>query len=303
LFPDLDTFEKGDKTKVGTKGAALSGGQHQRIAIARALCARPDLLVFEDIFSGLDQKTEGIVFQKVFGAQGILKRMAVPVVLCKKSIKNLAAADYTIALAADGTICEHGKYEDLLVDERYVFSLRGKSYINGHSDTKTESAQERLKKCHTTGEEADLVEDQSRQRGDLSIYPYDFRSRVTGLSFRSPYSHRFWIFPRLLKHLANLLVKLHNRSPPVQQRAIDIPWHLLTNTSHDSCTFPHIWVCCYHYYCKQNWKESPHQSSQYPHGSCSKIIYDDRYWNHNQSICSGYVVAGSGYHVWKDRNG
>jgi hypothetical protein len=55
--------------------------------------------------------------------------------LLRSSIKHLASADYIIALA-DGTICEHGKYEDLLVNEGYVFSLRGKLYISGHSETK-----------------------------------------------------------------------------------------------------------------------------------------------------------------------
>jgi ABC-type multidrug transport system fused ATPase/permease subunit len=174
LIPDLATFEKGDKTKVGTKGTALSGGQRQRIAIARALYARPDLLMFDDIFSGLDQKTEGLVFEKMFGAQGVIKRMGSPVLLCTHSIIHLAAADYIIALSADGTVSEQGTHRDLLEKEGYVFSLRGKSYVDGHASAKAEPVQEKLKKSQTAGEEADLVEDESRQRGDLSIYRYYF---------------------------------------------------------------------------------------------------------------------------------
>jgi ABC-type multidrug transport system fused ATPase/permease subunit len=194
LVPDLNTFEDGDQTKVGTKGVALSGGQRQRLTIARALYARPDLLVFDDIFSGLDQKTEVAIFDRIFGAQGILKRMETPVLLCTHSIKHLAAADYIIALSADGTISEQGKYEDLLANEGYVFSLSRKSYIGGDNESGSESAQEpkdqntasvsetsrgqRLEKSKRTKEattkKADPVNDQSRQKGDFSVYSYYF---------------------------------------------------------------------------------------------------------------------------------
>jgi ATP-binding cassette subfamily C (CFTR/MRP) protein 1 len=89
LMYDFDKLIDGDDTLVGTNGINLSGGQRHRIALARALYARPDLAIFDDIFSGLDLKTEEHVFRKVFGPQGILKRRKTTVVLCTQSIQHL----------------------------------------------------------------------------------------------------------------------------------------------------------------------------------------------------------------------
>jgi ATP-binding cassette subfamily C (CFTR/MRP) protein 1 len=67
LQADFDTLANGDHVLVGTNGASLSGGQRHRMAIARAIYARPNMAIFDDVFSGLDTSTEDYVFQKVFG--------------------------------------------------------------------------------------------------------------------------------------------------------------------------------------------------------------------------------------------
>ncbi len=58
LKHDIAKLTKGLETQVGTRGFALSGGQKQRIAIARAILARPDLLLFDDATSAMDAQTE-----------------------------------------------------------------------------------------------------------------------------------------------------------------------------------------------------------------------------------------------------
>ncbi|EGX89806.1 abc transporter [Cordyceps militaris CM01] len=57
LDVDFAEFANGDMTQVGENGAALSGGQRARIALARALYSFASLLVLDDIFSALDTKT------------------------------------------------------------------------------------------------------------------------------------------------------------------------------------------------------------------------------------------------------
>jgi ABC-type multidrug transport system fused ATPase/permease subunit len=57
LAVDFATLSQGDQTNIGSNGITLSGGQKQRVALARALYLQSDLLVLDDVFSGLDADT------------------------------------------------------------------------------------------------------------------------------------------------------------------------------------------------------------------------------------------------------
>ena len=113
LSSDFDTLRQGDRTNVGSDGIVLLGGQKQRVSLARALFLQCDLLVLDDILSGLDTTTEEHVFRQVFGPEGLLKRRRSTVVLCTHSVRYLPAADYIIALG-DGTVVERGSFDELM---------------------------------------------------------------------------------------------------------------------------------------------------------------------------------------------
>ncbi|KAI0390080.1 hypothetical protein F5Y17DRAFT_469176 [Xylariaceae sp. FL0594] len=124
LGPDCEALPEGHDTVVGSNGIALSGGQKQRVSLARALYLHADLLVFDDIFSGLDADTEDQVFERVFGRSGLLRKRNVTSVLCTHSIRHLPAADQIIALELGGRVREQGTFADLNSHgESYVRSL------------------------------------------------------------------------------------------------------------------------------------------------------------------------------------
>ncbi|RJF72207.1 ABC transporter ATP-binding protein [Deinococcus cavernae] len=66
LEPDLDQLGSGLKTEVGARGVKLSGGQLQRAAVARMLAQHADLLVFDDVSSALDARTEAQLWDGLF---------------------------------------------------------------------------------------------------------------------------------------------------------------------------------------------------------------------------------------------
>lgn len=62
---DLNTLEKGLDTLVGSNGAKLSGGQRKRIALARALYAKPTVLLLDDFTAGLDVNTRDNIIDRL----------------------------------------------------------------------------------------------------------------------------------------------------------------------------------------------------------------------------------------------
>lgn len=85
LAEDLKTLPAGDSTVIGTKGISLSGGQRQRVSLPLALHHNADILVLDDIFSGLDGSTRNRVCQSVFGPEGLLRRRGSTAITCTHS--------------------------------------------------------------------------------------------------------------------------------------------------------------------------------------------------------------------------
>jgi len=111
------SLPEGYDTAVGERGLKLSGGEKQRVGIARTLLKNPPLLLLDEATSALDTETEREI-------QGALKRAAEgrTVLMIAHRLSTVADADQIIVLE-DGRIAEKGKHSELLAKKGRYYSL------------------------------------------------------------------------------------------------------------------------------------------------------------------------------------
>jgi len=115
------TYElpQGTSTTIGEEGMSLSGGQRQRIALARAIAARPRVLVLDDPLSALDVDTEAAIQARLADE---LEEITTLIVAHRPS--TVALADL-VAVLQDGRVTAVGPHSELLATNehyRYVIS-------------------------------------------------------------------------------------------------------------------------------------------------------------------------------------
>lgn len=101
------TLPEGLETQVGERGAKISGGQRQRLGIARAMFTRPHLLVLDEATSALDGKTESNISEAIHGLRG-----STTVVLIAHRLSTVRNADIVVYLSA-GKVLATGTFEEV----------------------------------------------------------------------------------------------------------------------------------------------------------------------------------------------
>lgn len=104
----IASFPDGYDTLLGQRGINLSGGQKQRISIARALVARPAILILDDCTSAVDMATE----RKILSALDSWSHRCTRFIIAQR-IRSVVEAD-KILVIEDGCLAAEGTHEELL---------------------------------------------------------------------------------------------------------------------------------------------------------------------------------------------
>ncbi|QVM10646.1 hypothetical protein D8B26_005299 [Coccidioides posadasii str. Silveira] len=192
LEADIKMWPEGSHTIIGNNGLILSGGQRQRLALARAVYARRGIILLDDVFSALDATTEDMVFSRLLGNQGLLRKLNSTVVLVTHSVKHLPFADDVVILdqgrivqdARDATVSKIEVLKDTMMQPSQLV------------EKDMQSSQDANELPGLSTIEQDLV----RRTGDIEVYKYYAKSigwKYTSLFAIANIGYAFAIaFPR-----------------------------------------------------------------------------------------------------------
>ena len=112
-----DRFDDGLDTLIGERGVKLSGGQRQRISIARALLARPKIVILDEATSNLDTQSEAFIQKSL----NVLMQNRTTFVIAHR-LSTIQKADQILVIE-EGDIVESGKHDELIKAKGRYYEL------------------------------------------------------------------------------------------------------------------------------------------------------------------------------------
>ncbi len=113
----IEQLPEGTQTKVGERGLKLSGGEKQRVAIARTILKRPPILIFDEATSSLDSKSEQTILKSI----NDLAKDTTSLIIAHR-LSTIVNADKIIVLDK-GQVVEQGNHDELLKNAGAYFEL------------------------------------------------------------------------------------------------------------------------------------------------------------------------------------
>jgi ATP-binding cassette subfamily C (CFTR/MRP) protein 1 len=85
---DLTRVPGGENALIGSRGLTLSSGQRTRLALARTVYSRKPVVLLDDVFSDLDVRTQGAIFDRLFSPRGLFRRNNITVIMATHASKT-----------------------------------------------------------------------------------------------------------------------------------------------------------------------------------------------------------------------
>lgn len=172
------TFPDGYQTMVGERGLRLSGGEKQRVAIARTIIKNPRVILLDEATAALDTETE----EHIQGALSTLSKGRTMLVIAHR-LSTITTADQILVLH-NGQVAEKGTHEQLLALKGRYASMWRKQIRAQRAAAEAQVLQnraQRLRSASVTGiaEDSSSQSDEDRQAGASTRPP------------RPPMHHRF----------------------------------------------------------------------------------------------------------------
>ncbi|OBA22056.1 P-loop containing nucleoside triphosphate hydrolase protein [Metschnikowia bicuspidata var. bicuspidata NRRL YB-4993] len=173
LLSDLKILPDGDETQVGEKGISLSGGQKARLSLARAVYARADIYLLDDILSAVDSHVGKNIISRVLTKSGLLSGKTI--IFATNNIPVLEHAD-KIYLFEKGTITEQAPFDEVRLSALYpqlstLVSEYGNYSSRSQSPETGESEDEEL---------ADDIQSRTNRKASLATFKWDpFKEKTT----------------------------------------------------------------------------------------------------------------------------
>ncbi|OAA63985.1 ABC transporter, transmembrane domain, type 1 [Cordyceps fumosorosea ARSEF 2679] len=180
LLDDFGQLAASDKTVVGSDGMNLSVGQRHRVALARAVYTRADIVIVDDIFGSQDQITARAIIKRLLGPDGLLRRLKTTVVFATHLGIALDVADELFQI--HNTKILHYKEElkndvlkECLVDAMGLTKQMAENLKATKATSTGPPASKPEADIHTQPED-EAAEDLVRTRGEFGLYRFYFGS-------------------------------------------------------------------------------------------------------------------------------
>ena len=118
LISFVEKLPNGFQTRIGEHGVGLSGGEKQRIAIARALYRDPEILILDEATSSLDSQSEYDVQRAIHG----FNQKGKTIIIIAHRLSTVMSAD-KIVIIEKGVLVEEGTHESLYIEGTRYYEM------------------------------------------------------------------------------------------------------------------------------------------------------------------------------------